>query len=348
MLRYSSQLVMVLTFSTLHSTSVILITAAIMNSILFVISTLSLYQLTNVIFKNKHFAEKTVDWYIYNPASIFFSANYSESLFTCLTFTALWLLGSNQIIIAAFTLGLSSLTRSNAVISVGFLVHKQFSALYITWNRSYNSTRSSNHGPINTLEITKRITITLLTVALGIVPFVAYQWYTYYEFCQTNQSINIGRSDWCETSWLPYAAVQQKYWNQGFLRYYQFKQIPNFVLAAPIVTIMIASSMHYLFMHKHLWLTLGLTCSKVQKTRNSVFNNEACFVYVVHALALTLFGLLFIHVQVITRLICASSPLLYWVVASPVNKKWTRINKLFFRSYFVVGTFMFSNFLPWT
>ena len=40
-----------------------------------------------------------------------------------------------------------------------------------------------------------------------------------------------------------------------------------------------------------------------------------CFVYVVHATAMTLFAVLFMHVQVVTRFLMAGSPLLPWLAA---------------------------------
>ena len=40
-----------------------------------------------------------------------------------------------------------------------------------------------------------------------------------------------------------------------------------------------------------------------------------CFVYVVHATAMTLFAALFMHVQVVTRFLMAGSPILPWLAA---------------------------------
>ena len=40
-----------------------------------------------------------------------------------------------------------------------------------------------------------------------------------------------------------------------------------------------------------------------------------CFVYVLHATAMTVFALLFMHVQVVTRFLAAGSPLLPWLAA---------------------------------
>merc|ERR1711884_519097 len=40
-----------------------------------------------------------------------------------------------------------------------------------------------------------------------------------------------------------------------------------------------------------------------------------CFVFVVHATAMTVFALLFMHVQVVTRFLAAGSPLLPWLAA---------------------------------
>lgn len=52
---------------------------------------------------------------------------------------------------------------------------------------------------------------------------------------------------WCD-SIIPgamYAAVQAQYWDVGFLRYYQWQKVPNFVLAAPAVACSLALVVAY-------------------------------------------------------------------------------------------------------
>ena len=96
-----------------------------------------------------------------------------------------------------------------------------------------------------------------ITVA-ACIPFCLYQWYAFTQFCGlTKPSMNYAeavisyaeannlrlpstmpKSSWCleekdESLFssllrrVSYMYVQSHYWNQGFLRYFQFKQIPQ-------------------------------------------------------------------------------------------------------------------------
>ena len=99
---------------------------------------------------------------------------------------------------------------------------------------------------------------TVFIVIAAFIPFCLYQWYAFTQFCGlTKPSMNyaeaviayaeshdlklpstIPKSPWCleETGEsmiqsllrrISYLYVQSHYWDQGFLRYYQFKQIPQ-------------------------------------------------------------------------------------------------------------------------
>ncbi|CAN0577636.1 unnamed protein product, partial [Ectocarpus sp. 12 AP-2014] len=82
-----------------------------------------------------------------------------------------------------------------------------------------------------------------LQALLVIAPYVLVQTYAYRKFCLAGTrlaeeelpSLTMEHlHPWC--AWrVPsvYAHVQSTYWNVGAFRYYQWKQIPNFLLAAP-------------------------------------------------------------------------------------------------------------------
>ena len=137
-------------------------------------------------------------------------------------------------------------------------------------------------------------------------------------------------SEWCShgsTAFglpLSYSYVQSHYWNVGFLRYYQLKQLPQFVLAAPIFYLIFLQGWRFLAVHhKYYSLRLGLTHFGMDPAKRvPSFDYYAvrglpreCFVYAVHACALALFCLLCAHVQVSTRILCSSCPIIYWWAA---------------------------------
>ena len=158
------------------------------------------------------------------------------------------------------------------------------------------------------------------------------------------------RPEWCEhgSTFNLYSYVQRKYWNVGLFRYYEWKQVPNFILAAPVL---ILSS---------LAVTQWIQCSWSRcRTRrksaparpticdlvdwavfslrafatdpNKIESSPGCSAsgwsdspillghYAVLA-ASTLLSLTVAHVQISTRLICSTCPALYWFMADRVSR----------------------------
>ncbi|KAM7469062.1 hypothetical protein LguiA_007245 [Lonicera macranthoides] len=60
-------------------------------------------------------------------------------------------------------------------------------------------------------------------------------------------------------------------WGVGFLRYFQLKQFPNFLLAFPILSLAVCSIIYYAKLRKEVFLSLGFRASPVDKKSAAVF-----------------------------------------------------------------------------
>lgn len=103
------------------------------------------------------------------------------------------------------------------------------------------------------------IAVTCVAVAIVALPYVAFQWYGFYLYCSSappwlrnlahvvaGLSLPIEPANpirpWCSPlvgGELPrmYGFVQAEYWGVGPLKYFQPKQIPQFILAAPMIAL---------------------------------------------------------------------------------------------------------------
>ncbi|KAM7469496.1 hypothetical protein LguiA_007679 [Lonicera macranthoides] len=61
------------------------------------------------------------------------------------------------------------------------------------------------------------------------------------------------------------------YWGLGFLRYFQLKQLPNFLLAFPILSLAVCSIIYYAKLRREVFLSLGFRASPVDKKSAAVF-----------------------------------------------------------------------------
>ena len=137
-----------------------------------------------------------------------------------------------------------------------------------------------------------------------------------------------------------YSLIQKQYWNVGFLKYYTVKQIPNFILAAPIIFISfftIYNITMQLIKKKFDQNVIDLRkkndffSSSQDGVRNFFHFVKNIFVnslsaHVTHLFFVTSLGLLVAHVQIVTRLICSSCPIIYIGLGTLLLNKTEKIN----------------------
>ncbi|XP_013403749.1 GPI mannosyltransferase 2 isoform X2 [Lingula anatina] len=340
--------------------NVLLVTAVIVNLYCFVKSAGALYTLGGKVLNNEALAYKGALLYCINPASIFFTAPYSEAMFAWLGFTAMIQYEKKDNYKCSFFFGLASLVRSNGLVSACILFYKRFKDVLGVFLEFLPRSRfsSKSNSIILILSSLYFLLPTMLIYALiCIAPFAYYQYYAYQMYCtDSGKSLSIpgfiydyGRKqhyvlptdtnpEWC-THFIPlsYSYIQSHHWGVGFMRYYQTKQLPNFVLALPMVLLCICAAFRYIRHNRFYSLTLGLLPELMyskkldkDKLKEEGFESMNCLVYMIHMLVLLVFGIFFMHIQVITRLLASSCPLIYWYAAAVTtanSSKYAMVNR---------------------
>ena len=210
-----------------------------------------------------------------------------------------------------------------------------------------------------------------------ILPNVVFQWLGYVRFCKES---SLDRPYCHRATPSIYSFVQDHYWfvlhhpnhddhhltpppspslsltisscehrNNGLFRYWTLKQMPNFLLASPILLFSIAGIARYSSANWKAMLTAGLSRTNRTSKRGYLNANVQCFVY--YWLICVLLLVLYAHVQIATRFLSAC-PALYWYAALQCEGKHAlanaRVLLLYSLSYNVIGTCLFVNFYPWT
>lgn len=351
-----------------------LVVATLLNILFFIKATECIFELSLRLTGNKKWATNCAILFCLNPASIFFTAPYSEALFAWLTFKVMLETAEAPLSIhVVIPLSLSLATRSNGIINLGYVGYFALKAYMVQPKK------------VNKIGILCR---TALIVITSLFLYGLTQLYFYYLFCaqQTIQhepiiieyavkhdlilaglmQANNSVPAWCKSDIpISYSYVQNRYWNVGFLNYYQWKQIPNFLLAAPALILVMNFCFTYFRAHISYCLHLGLFENKVASKKITLFERQI-FPFVVHSAFLAIFCTFFVHIQVSTRLLASSSPILYWLCANhfrdaSINgfedirdiifldkSEARRLILCYFVGYALVGTILFSNFLPWT
>ncbi|KAI1410669.1 glycosyltransferase family 76 protein [Hypoxylon sp. FL1857] len=301
------------------------------------LSVLVLYKLGLVVCRNQLLSFIAAVLHIFSPAGIFLSAPYAESTFALLSFTgylflAKGLLGLKRtfahdvsLIASGMWFGFAATFRSNGL----------FNGIPFAIALAQELTASPT-----LLSIRRRCALILggLSIAVG---FAAPQLAAYQIFCSAPSGSEL--RPWC-TSGLRsiYSFVQERYWNVGFLRYWTPSNIPLFLLAAPMIYLLIRSGLQ--LTRKPIIIATEKTDPVISSHSQLLFRSMALTQLILAILAVTSY-----HVQIITR-ISSAYPLWYWWLAGLITNERTSTfgGKVvrFMVMYSAIQTPLFACFLP--
>nr|XP_028594568.1 GPI mannosyltransferase 2 isoform X1 [Podarcis muralis]XP_028594569.1 GPI mannosyltransferase 2 isoform X1 [Podarcis muralis] len=320
----------------------LLLSAALLNGLFSAWAAWTLYKLSCVVLQCRRKAFLSAILFCLTPANVFMAAAYSESMFVLLVFSALWWLEKGQHWASSLLFSLAAGVRSNGLINAGFLLYSQ-TKLFASQLQARTGTGVK---PPQILGQFLNLVASLVVMSASVfLPFVLFQFWAYLRFCNTTFSPEYAVPDpllqlaahkgyrvaasngvappWCSWNFpVLYTYIQDTYWHVGFLRYFEPRQIPNFLLAAPAIVLGSWAAWRYIAANPWHCLTLGLLRRKTEGMKGkdlskpaTGFYSPGAFVYVVHATVLLVFGTFCMHVQVLTRFLGSSSPVLYWFCA---------------------------------
>ncbi|TFK48040.1 mannosyltransferase [Heliocybe sulcata] len=255
-------------------------------------STMLLYDLSLEVFGSQRIAYlcALLSLIPSSPATLRY-APYTEPFFTYLSYKGMLASLRSRYLHAAAFFAVATTFRSNGVLLAG----------YIVWPVLVQPLLRHERPRLGTLGYAASLSLIVAS------PLVLYQASAYRLFCFSSSP-----PLWC-SSFPPsiYAYVQAEYWDNGFLHYWHFSQVPNFLMAAPVYAIIFAFCWFHLSRRgPNIYETL-LRETGAAKASSDPFLNAKLTPFVIHSFVLTSTLLLASHVQIILR-IAPSMPVVYW------------------------------------
>ncbi|KAJ1982708.1 ER membrane glycoprotein subunit of the GPI transamidase complex-like protein [Dimargaris verticillata] len=289
----------------------IILAGVLVSNASFIASAVVLYRLGVDVLLDERLAYLAALCYCFTPSNIFMSAIYTESLFALFSFICMRLVAQRHYLLTAYFISLGSLTRSNSIVYCGFFLYDLL--VHPLQHHQRQRPLLAQVGAIAWAGA--RATV---YCAIALTGFVLFQLYGYKLYC-TSAQIN---RPWCHARIpLLYSFVQTHYWNVGFLNYYELKQIPNFLLAGPMIALSAWGIYTYARANWRRFLSAGIASHGVSHDEarsmspaRAAYTNDALIPHVYLWLVLLLYALLNIHIQVITRFF-SSQPIVYWFSA---------------------------------
>lgn len=291
------------------------------------LSCIILYYLTNQYFpqtftiNKSRFVYYTVILFIISPGGIFLTSGYSENFCNLLSFISIYL--------HEYSLDYMAFRESNKK-SIKYISLYLLSGLFVSLNVAVraNSILLGGFYLIDLYEfaiLNKNWRNSVISIVSGcqiLVVLILLNIHSYLLFCPQ-------RGEWCNnTIPLLFAYAQNHYWKVGFMKYWSFNNLPNFLFALPTILINILSIKHFF---------------------NELPRLKKVFTLIFIDILLLIGGVFFWNVQILTR-ISGFIPLSYWYTAillnDPTMRKWGKIVVYYQFIWIFVQSGLFAAFLP--
>lgn len=330
--------------------SVVVLAAALWNTVAFTFATMGLFNLTQTILRLvTHSRNDEIECaaihaaklFCFNPANVFFISCYSESTFSAFTFTAYSHYTQSKIckcprkqvfhfVVSVMCWSLASCTRST-----GSLV-----SFFLFINMCSKILNLVDVYPNRRLKVVQTFIIYVSAIFFVTLPVILHDKAGISKHCVNGATIS---PSWCSergSSFSFYSFVQRKYWNVGFMRYFYLKQAPNFILASPMIAWSFLAVYSWILLSIEEWLG-NISQQKIDDTQKSwatkiwswalfswrrihqepgIKNYQqtllSCYVADYYGILCTYIfvATIFAHVQITTRMIASSCPAFYWSI----------------------------------
>ncbi|KAJ1303037.1 hypothetical protein OPQ81_011238 [Rhizoctonia solani] len=283
---------------------------------------IALYRLTELFTHSKEFSYLTLMMHLLMSAPpVIIRSVYAEPFFAWFTFEGLSSCHEQRYLVASLYFGLATAFRTNGILLPCFilyslLVHPVLIALFISLVKSpeFGTKDIPRHlyGAFRKLSFFRTIYSALLTI-ISLSPFIAQQYIAYLTFCRPSAP-----RPWCNLHIpLIYSFVQSHYWDVGPWRYWTVAQIPNFLLAIPILALSFSSIVWFMIASSRgIRFNPEKVDSSLPESTLSPLKALILLPYALHALVLSLMLLIAAHVQIALRILPAATPWISWAGAA--------------------------------
>lgn len=319
------------------ATSALILTTLLAN-VATLLSPVLLYHLTRRLTLNDGFARTAALLSVFAPAAgTTLSCPTPEPFFSLAALAGLLALERSPSLSArlhaALWFALATLFRANGLLLIGFLA----------WHTFYTP---SPH------PLPKRLALGLATFTplalIAASPFVLFQAWAYGRFC--------GTAVWCSAR-LPnaYGYVQATYWNVGLFRYWELAQLPNFILAAPVLLLLAHGVYAFLRSATASQIVDALrpfpTAKRTQRATHTPLRLEhtpGLTPYIVHSAALGAVLLVASHVQIALRFASPGGlPCVWWSAAALAHTPAARrVLTAYLALQYAAATALYAGFYP--